>query len=237
MSTSTLQQFRKKASSLIENRLLKTGSVLEVRFWEKAGMAEIDLHLPTVAMDQWEEVPYMKCRVADFTYRDYTPSGWDAQTRTCTLYIDTAHQGPGSSWARSLRPDDLISYIGISSTRHRPSRTSAVICLGDESSMGHLLALRQLTLPETRFAGAVLMGDQQQCALFQQYFHTSLAPFVKTGTDDHLALLEWVNTQNIEPESASFILAGKSSLVIGLRKGLKQLGYNSKQIKAHGFWN
>ena len=37
---------------------------------------------------------YIKFRMNDLTFRDYTPSGWDADTHTCTLYLDAAHNGP-----------------------------------------------------------------------------------------------------------------------------------------------
>src|ERR1700761_908103 len=141
MNTMILDRLKKKASDILENRVLKTAIVLEARKWPGSSMIEIDLHMPTAVMDGWNEVNYMKCKVADFTYRDYTPSGWDAETQTCTLYIDANHAGPGSQWANQLKTGDEIGYIGIKSTRQTPVNTSAVICLGDESSLGHLFAL------------------------------------------------------------------------------------------------
>jgi NADPH-dependent ferric siderophore reductase len=108
METSILQQIKKRAGTLIEPSLLKPGTVLEVRRWEPSSMVEIDLHLPFADMSVWSEIPYIKFRVSELTFRDYTPFGWDADTRTCTLIIDAAHKGPGSEWAKKLQKQDTI---------------------------------------------------------------------------------------------------------------------------------
>jgi len=39
----------------------------------------------------------LEIKVGVLSYRDYTPSGWDAETHTCTLLIHAAHDGPGSA--------------------------------------------------------------------------------------------------------------------------------------------
>ncbi len=233
----TLQKLKKKASVLIENRILKTGIVLEVRKWNPCTIVEIDLHLPQTPMDGWNEVNYMKCRVADFTYRDYTPSGWDAETQTCTLYIDVSHQGAGSHWAQNLNKGDQVSYLGINSTRHTPVNTSAVICLGDESSMGHLLALQQLVVPATRFSGAIVMDSEQQCNLFKEYFKSPLQPVERTDVHGHHSLTAWLLQQTYHLQNTVFYLAGNNTMIVQMRKLLRQQGYSANQIRAQGFWS
>lgn len=235
MSILSLDKIRKKASGLIENKLLKTGRVLEVRHWEKDTIIEIDLHLPETVMDKWNDVQYIKCKVSDFTLRDYTPAGWDAETQTCTLYIDATHPGAGSLWAKSLKTGDKISYLGSSSTRHAPAQTSAVIGLGDESSLGHVLALEQLTLPLTRFAGAVVMDSNEQCDFFSQNIKSSLQPLAREDGNSYYILMQWIADQKYNLANKSFYIAGNSRMVVELRKWLKEQGFN--QIKAHGFWN
>lgn len=237
MNTLILERLKKKASGIISNRILKTATVLEVRKWPLSTLVEIDLHLPTTTMDDWDEVNYIKCKVADFTYRDYTPSGWDAETQTCTLYIDTNHKGPGSTWASQLVKGDEVGYTGIKSTRQTPVNTSAVICLGDESSIGHLLAMQQLTVPLTRFSGAVLVGDENNRSLFTEYFRTSLQPVLRTDVCGHHSLTEWLLQQSYNLENTIFYLTGNNTMVIQLGKILKRQGYSHRQIKAHGFWS
>jgi NADPH-dependent ferric siderophore reductase len=237
MNTSTLQRLKQKASILIENRLLKTGRVLEVRKWEPSTLIEIDLHLPGTAMDNWNEVPYIKCKVADMTYRDYTPSGWDAETRTCTLFIDAAHSGAGSQWARQLNAGDRISYLGTNSTRQMPSPTSSVICLGDESSIGHLLAMQQLTMPQTRFAGAVVIGNEHNRNLFKEYFRSPLQPIARNDVYGHHSLTEWLLERSYSIQDTFFYIVGNNTMVIELRKLLRKQGYSRNQIHCHGFWS
>lgn len=237
MQSHTLQRLKKKAAGLIESRLLKTGRVLDIRKWEPSTIIEIDLHLPQTTMDAWHEVPYIKCKVADFTYRDYTPSGWDAETQTCTLYVDAGHNGAGSKWAQQLQNGDTVSYVGTNSTRQMPDTTSSVICLGDESSIGHLLAMQQLTLPSTRFSGAVVMGNPEHRSQFKEYFRSPLQPIARNDIYGHHSLTEWLLQQSYNLQNTFFYIVGNNTMVVELRKLLKKQGYNSNQIKSQGFWS
>ena len=236
METSTFQKIRRKAGKLFENRL-QSGRVLEVRHWEPSTLIEVDLHLPSADIAQWNEIPYIKFRVDDFTFRDYTPSGWDAETSTCSIYIDAAHNGPGSRWAQQLKKDDVVNYLKIGSTYHSPVATSAVVALGDESSMGHLLALQKMVLPHTRFSGGLVIGNEQHRRLFHEYFWSPLQPVARKDTFGHHSLIEWVLEQQYSLENTVFYLAGNNTMVAQLRKLLKHQGYPSGQIKVQGFWS
>ncbi|GAA4332256.1 hypothetical protein GCM10023149_38430 [Mucilaginibacter gynuensis] len=238
METSTLHKIRKTASRFLEHKLLQSGTVLEVRQWEPSTLVEIDLHLPLVNMQQWDEVPYIKFRVDDLTFRDYTPSGWDAETNTCTIFVDAAHNGPGSNWAKGLSKGDIIGYLKtVGFTHHSPEPVSAVIALGDESSLGHMLALQQMVLPVARFSGAVVMGNEDHRQQFGEYFKSPLQPVPRKDIYGHHSLIEWVLEQYYSLENTVFYLAGNNTMVAQLRKMLKQQGYSSSQIKTQGFWS
>ncbi len=230
METSILQQIKNKAARFIGPQLLQTGRVLEVRVWEPATIIEIDLHLPLVDMRQWAEVPYIKFSVGDSCYRDYTPFGWDAETATCSLLVDIAHEGCGSNWAKQLRAGDAVQYIKIGDTRQSPHPTNLVVGLGDASSLGHLLALQQLTLPGIRFDGAVLLGSQHAGQLVKDYFRSPLC----TLTNPY-ELADWLAEQGYCTEHTSFYLTGNRQLVVELRSLLRNLGHSN--IQAKGFWS
>jgi NADPH-dependent ferric siderophore reductase len=236
MKISTFQKIRKKAVSLFENKL-QTASVLEVRYWEPSTLIEIDLHMPFADITKWDEVPYIKFKVDDLTFRDYTPSGWDAETCTCTIYIDAAHEGAGSKWARQLEKGNTVSYLKIGSTHHKPVATSAVVALGDESSMGHLLALQKMVLPNTRFSGGLILDNEQHRKLFHEYFWSPLEPVARKDGVGHHSLMEWVLQQHYSMENTVFYLAGNNTMVTQLRKLLRNQGYPSGQIKVQGFWS
>jgi NADPH-dependent ferric siderophore reductase len=230
METSILQQIRKKAGKIIENQLLKTGRVLDVRHWDSSDMIEVDLHLPSADMRGWSQIPYIKLCVDDLTFRDYTPFGWDAEIATCSLLIDTAHDGPGSRWAKALRTGDIIHYLKTESTRQSPHPTDFVVGLGDASSLGHLLALQQLTMPVARFDGAVLLHNPYSGKLLSEYFSTPL-----NTLSTYREITEWLLKQGYCTAHTWFYLIGNEDFVTELRKLLKGLGHTNIRVK--GFWS
>jgi len=230
METSTIKNIKAAVSRMTEDRLLHAGHVLEVRPWDGGAMTEIDLHLPSVDMHAWQAVPYIKFKVTDFTYRDYTPFGWDAETSTCSLLIETGHDGPGSQWARNLRAHEKIQYLKIDSTRQIPHATDLVVGLGDSSSLAHLLALQQLTLPVSRFAGAAFLPDRTQKKLFSEYFRSPLQILSNLGE-----VQDWVAEQGYCAQHSHFYLTGHEGLVSKLRRQLKSIGH--QQIRVKGFWS
>ena len=237
METSTFDKLKRKAEKLFEPQLLQSGNVLEVRHWEPSTIIEIDLHLPNADMWQWTEVPYIKFKVAPFTYRDYTPSGWDAETSTCTIYVDAAHRGHGSNWAKQLNKGDVVSYYKIGTSSQAPEATTAIIGLGDESSLGHMLALQQMVMPSARFSGAVLMADGQHREFFTGNFRSPIQPVSRQDVYGHHSLIQWVGAQNYSLDNTVFYLAGNHIMVSQLRKMLRLQGYTSAQVRAKGFWS
>lgn len=238
METSTFSRIKERATKLFEGRMLHAGTVLEVRQWEPCTLIEIDLHLPEADMTLWaENIPYIKFKVADLTYRDYSPSGWDVETSTCTIFVDAAHNGPGSLWARNLQTGHHVSYLKIGITKHCPVGTSAIIGLGDESSLGHLLALQQTVIPDGRFSGAIVMANEGHRKLLGEYFRSPLQPVPRADAYGHHSLIEWLVNQHYSLDNTLFYLAGNNTMVDQLRKLLKQQGFASGQIKAQGFWS
>lgn len=237
METDIIQKIKNKAGKLFEDNLFNTGKVLEVRCWEPETVIEIDLHLSRANMSNWTDVPYIKFKVDSLTYRDYTPSCWDAETNTCTIFIDAAHNGAGANWAKALKKDSIVIYSKAGSSRQQPDKLKSIIALGDQSSLGHLLALQQMTLPITRFSGAIVMNNDKHIQQFAEYFKSPLLPVIRKDTHGHNTLMEWVVKQQCKLEDVVFYLVGNTTMVTQLKKLLKQQGYNSAQIKALGFWS
>jgi NADPH-dependent ferric siderophore reductase len=230
METSILQTIKKKAGRLIETKLLKSGQVLEVRHWKQGTFVEVDLHLPLENMRQWEEVPYIKFQVDKLCFRDYTPFGWDAETATCSLLIDSAHKGRGSSWAQHLQAGDAVHYLKVEGTHQAPQPTDLVVGLGDASSLAHVLALQQLTLPVSRFEGTVLLDNQHTRQQFHDYFYSP----VKTLTGQ-AELARWLVDQNYCTAHTWFYLTGNNIMVSEMRRLLKSMGHPNIRVK--GFWS
>jgi len=223
---------------LLERRWLKTATVLAIRTWEPATFLEIDLHLPDCDMSKWQQSQHMKCKVGPLAYRDYTPSGWDAETRTCTLLIDAGHEGPGSRWVKGLKTGDTVSYLGISSSHHQPAPGKRMVFLGDETAIGHFLSLQQLAGKEARIDGAITLAHRHHQDEFARYFSgLGLQTLSKGSAGNYAALEEWVSGLGpADGNDAVFYLAGYIPAVVRLRKLLKGKGYSSRQVRCQGFW-
>jgi NADPH-dependent ferric siderophore reductase len=231
-----MKMLKEATWGMIEKKCLKTGSVLAVREWTPSSFLELDLHLPGVDMGRWDYAAHIKCRVAPLTYRDYTVAGWDAETHTCTLYIDAAHEGPGSKWARSVAVGDGCSYIHVSRTIGSPLAFAQMVCLGDGSGLGHFLALKQVMPWSTKLSGALLLPEQRHRDTFDEYFQMPIEPLAYS--DNGAGCLEkWLAGRDLyEDPEAEFYLAGNVQLVNQLRKILRSNGVDRPRIHAQGFW-
>lgn len=233
-----MEKLKQKAIALVEGRFIRTATVLAIRAWEPGTFREIDLHMPDCNMEKWNSTQQIKCKVGPLTYRDYTPSGWDVETRTCTLFMHAAHEGPGSRWVKMLQPGDTIQYLGVSSSHQQPAVGKRMIFLGDETAIGHFLALRQLSGEHTTISGAILLGEHHHRNEFLEYFPGwQVEGLYKKYATDYKALEEWID--GLPSSGASdivFYLAGHNRSVGRLRKLLRQKGWGGSQVKAQGFW-
>jgi NADPH-dependent ferric siderophore reductase len=234
-----MNKLTQKALSLAEIPFVRSARVLAVRVWEPDTVREIDLHLPDCDMSKWDSAQHIKCKVGNFVYRDYTPSGWDAGTRTCTLIIHTAHEGPGSRWSKQLRTGDTVTYRGVGSSHQQPVTGRRLIFLGDETAIGHFLALRQLARDGSEIRGAIVLSEPHHRDEFGQYFSGWGLQSLRKGDDrDYGELEEWLGRLDLpQDRDTVFYLAGYSPEVVRLRKLLRQRGFSSGQVKAQGFWD
>jgi NADPH-dependent ferric siderophore reductase len=175
-------------------------------------------------------------KVGPFTFRDYTPTGWDADTRTCTLYIDAAHDGPGAVWVKNLQPGDAIVYLGIAPTLQSLLPDAKAVFLGDQSALGHFLALMQAAGKQADIEGAIVLPEKAHRSQYGDYIvqlPLDTLPVKRTLAD---SIIPWLSGK-LFPEESIFYLVGNAQLVTTTRSALKQKGIGPKQIKAQGFWH
>jgi NADPH-dependent ferric siderophore reductase len=224
---------KKKALGLFEKQFGKMAEVLEVRVWDPATFFEVDLHLPGVDMDKWQSVQHMKCKVAESTYRDYTPANWNAETQTCTLFVDAGHDGYGSKWVAGLKEGEQILYLGISTTFTKPLSASTLFCLGDSSAIGHFLALEQLA-GRANVTGALVIREPEHRSAFQSFFDSALQAIPQRSKSNIDNLHNWLIEQQFS--DAAVYLAGHVPMVVELRKKIKALPGFKGPVKVQGFW-
>lgn len=215
--------------SLLEKAFIKTGTVLDVRAWEPATFFEVDVHLPQLNMQGWTITQHIKCKVGNFTYRDYSPAYWDAETHTCTLFIDAAHDGAGSRWVKTLAQGSPLHYVGVASSHQTATGGATHVMLGDQTAIGHFAALQQLAGRQSAVAGAIAINEAGHRRLFSDYLHKlPLTPVTNINS--------WLQNAG-EFTNPVFYLVGNNHMAVRLRKQLKALGYGSSQVKAQGFWH
>ena len=224
---------KQTAINLIENAIAKTGTVLSVRAWKPSTFIEVDVHFPGMDMSGWTRVQHIKTKVAPGVYRDYTPAGWDADIRTCTLYIDAVQDGPGSNWVKSLQAGDEITYVGVGGTMHKPVQDNEMIVLGDMSCIGHYLALQQLA-GEKNLSGAIAIAEESHCDEFSKYFKWKVQPVIQEDIGGLNSLLEWTQGKNLA--NTDVYISGHIPTCVALRKELKRRKDQPSGIRAQGFW-
>ena len=223
---------KQTALTLFENALAKKGTILAIRAWNPATFFELDVHFPALDMSGWDRVQHMKVKVAPGLYRDYTPAGWDVETRTCTLYINAMQEGPGSDWVRSLNTGDKITYVGVGATMHRPVEGGDMIALGDMTTIGHYLALQQLAGSKS-ITGAIAIEEEHHREEFSQYFNWNIQPVAQTDQGGFHALTNWARKKDFN--HATVYVAGHIPSCGHLRKELKKSDCDT--VRVQGFWS
>ncbi|MBE9462745.1 siderophore-interacting protein [Dyadobacter subterraneus] len=227
---------KKAVFSLLDKAFTQEGFVQAIRKWQPETMYEIDLHLPDVDMAKWTTIPRLKCKVAEYEYRDYTPATWDVKKRTCTMLIETDHNGFGSAWTKNLSVGDIILFSPAHAAQ-LPSQSGKIICFGDGSALGHFLALKQLTnRKEYPFEAVVFLNENYWLPDFFIYENPEFTFVMKPGTDSLDSLHQYSGNKTLSDYSAIYI-AGYIPMVTGLRKIFKKNPYLTAKIFAHGFWS
>lgn len=221
-----------KAFSSLLNKLGSPARVLAVRPWGPRSIYELELHLPTVDMTKWTSIPRLKCRVAEFEFRDYSPATWDAVRRSCTLYIETSHEGPGSRWVRQLQAGDPVA-VGPAYAEKLPAAPGPVLALADGSALGHLLALQQLTDPATH--------PLEACVAFPTdydvpaHLREANPAFEFLNAPAGPALAQWLLARPLSRYTAIYV-AGNMKLVADLRRQLRARPEVQARLYVKGFW-
>jgi NADPH-dependent ferric siderophore reductase len=235
----SMNKLTEKAVALMEGPFIRQATVLAIRAWQPESLLEVDLHLPECDMSKWDSAQHIKCKVGPLAYRDYTPSGWDAETRTCTLFVHAAHEGPGSRWVKGLKPGDNIAYRGIGSSHHRPVAGKRLLFLGDETAIGHFLALKQLATSRAAVSGAILLRESHHREEFHQYLpNWNIKSLPGSHGQDHRELGGYIDGLKVsDHRDTVFYLAGHTPSVVFLRRLLREKGFAGGQVKAQGFWD
>jgi NADPH-dependent ferric siderophore reductase len=227
--------FKNKAISVLEKQLTKQALILDVRAWEANTFFEVDLHIPNADFTQAKGAAHLKCRVGPLTFRDYTISAWDAGTKTCTLFIDAGHDGAGSRWVKTIDKTNDLTYLKMETRSYPLLQQGKYLFLGDQSAIGHFIALKQLAGKNEYITGALIIPDGNHRRQLKYYYpDLCLQPIPLQGTHSQ-TMTAWVKSQTVIGYDGVW-LAGNQNMVIETRRHLKQRGMPAQLIKAEAFW-
>lgn len=226
----------KKAVSQLIDKLSTPSHVVAIRAWQPATLYEVDVHLPTTAMEKWTTIQRLKCKVAEFEYRDYTPATWNAEERICTLYIEAGHDGAGSRWVQRLKKGDKIP-LGVAHAAQLPTREGKILCLGDGTAIGHFLGMKQLTNRKRFPMEVVIILPEIYQLPSSLVANNPEFEFIFNPHGNSLETLEqWAVSKELSAYTSVY-LAGHTPLVKSLRKKLKAIPDVRATFQAHGFWS
>ena len=232
-----MEATQERQISVLEKIFVHSGKILSVRGWDGSNIHEIEIHLPGRDFGKWQSAQSIKCRISAFHYTDYTPAIWNAEDKTCKLYVDTSHDGQGSVWAKSQVAGRDFHYSKVESQKHFPIVDKHLVFVGDQTSVGHFCSLQQLATKNARISGFIKFSDQQTVDAF--YKNCSRLPLhAVTG---YSALQEqtehWALNHQTDKENFVFYVVGNNEMVVSLRKLLRTYGFQGGQIKTKGFWH
>jgi len=220
----------------IDKIFFKRGKILSVRKWNSNNIHELDIYLPNVSFENWTFTQSIKCRTSTFHFTDYTPSIWDANEKTCTLYIDTSHKGLGAIWAKNQEEGNYFQYVKIESEKHYPIPNKQLVLIGDSTAIGHFNALNQLAPKNTRSNGFIVFNNHYTANEFPSNCPwLPLQPFSNYNTLFE-KIEERLSKKQFENNDSIFYVVGKVELVVEVRRLLKNYGVLPEQIKLKGFW-
>jgi len=219
----------------IDKTITQQGQIRSVSKWESSEMYEIQVYLPGIDMQKWDTIPRIKVKVAEYEYRDYSPAIWNTAEKTCYLFIHASHNGRGSSWVKQLKTGQTFLFAPASAASVTRQK-GPVLCLGDETALGHFLALDQLTKTEENPIDIHLSVNQNIVLPGHISMHNKLS-FIKQENSESLFVFQRSLSNFNLSSYRSIYLAGHIPMVQGLRKILKSDQNVNARITSNGFWS
>lgn len=166
------------------------------------------------------------------TTRTYTPIACDgAEPMEILVY---AHDGgPGSEWARGLRPGEVCHIFGPRASLDLGALTGPVHLMGDETSVGLALAYRAThgRPPKCSFE----VNDAVGSAAVLRALKLEPDRLMERKADGaHLAAM--LDMIDLADQQTHFILTGKAGSIQYLRAELRARGVPASRMATKAYW-
>lgn len=172
--------------------------------------------------------------------RDYTPRAYNPATRQLTIDFVTGHGGPATEWAEMAGPGAIVGVGGPRGSLIVPTAFQNHLLIGDETALP-AIARRLEELPATVRALVIVEVDDAASKLpLTSAADLTLVWVERNGRPRAQAdaLIEAV-TQSaaaVDPADAYVWIAAESLVAKALRAQVVAMGFNTKTMKAAGYW-
>jgi len=178
-------------------------------------------------------------RVNENDHRNYTPSYFDPEKGICEIIFHLHGNGPGSAYIDNLKTGDELKIFSPRGREFYQKDKQFHIMFGDETAIGLFHSLMSAIKQKKQHYVGIVELDEENLTVAAK-IGLELAPVLKSpqqpakNTVDSLNLL-----QTTLPEffhNGMFYLAGNTSSIQVLKKTLKEMGVNIKNIKTQAYW-
>lgn len=169
-------------------------------------------------------------------YRHYTPSCFNAERGICEVLFYLHGKGPGSDWAKGLKPGDETLLMGPGGKLKYDQQSKYHVFFGDETSLGLCQSLKD----------AVNKNEQNYlCVLELDRGHEEWANIIglsaevvgKSSAEPAVEAIRELNDLNWTCwQGATFYLTGNAHSIKAFRKKLVELQIKTSQIKTEPYW-
>ncbi|MDY7228825.1 siderophore-interacting protein [Hyalangium rubrum] len=163
--------------------------------------------------------------------RAYTPLRWDAGTGETELLAYLHGEGPGSQWARTVKPGAAIQVFGPRGSLVVGGTPPAVV-IGDETS----LALARANGAPERTVLEVTDTGETRAALDALGLSGATLVARQSNEAHREVLVEAVANALQAHPGAPLVLSGRAAAIQGVRQGLKARGIGLASVKAKAYW-
>ncbi|APR87331.1 Iron-chelator utilization protein [Minicystis rosea] len=225
-------------------------NVLEPRFARRALVTDVvdlapGLRRVRFAGDALRGVSFLpgqevEFRVSDRAFRHYTPSRFDAARGEMEIVFFLHGDGPGTTWARKLAPNDHANVLGPGGRFALHDTAEIHVFLGDETTLGLFAVMAQAA--KGRVLGAVEIDAQRVGGATDEQRWPALVgldlPAVERTCEARGdVLLRWIEEQRaLPPEGVCFYLAGHTGSIVRMRDHLLQRGWSRRSIRTKAYW-
>jgi NADPH-dependent ferric siderophore reductase len=175
-----------------------------------------------------------------FVRRRYSVRAHDPETNRVTLWIVTAHDGPGSAWARSCQAGDEVDVVGPRGKIPLAADADWHVFIGDASGLGAFYRMAQSIEVPGRAIFIVELDNAEDAltAPFDEGLGVT-GIFVDRNDrarNDPSGLLSGLAAFALPPDDGHAYLFGEFSVSKVLRDALLDRGLRDEQISRKAFW-